>query len=614
MKMRALSLMLTASIILTLGGCSDNERNSAISDTQTTSSSTNVSAAITTLTEEPEDTTTTAVEQTVATLTEQTSTETFQSTTTSTATTTSAPPATSEERSPVESKPAHTTATTTQPTQTTVQTTATTQQTQPAIQTTTAISTTVSTIPEPVPTVPAHTDIYEAENAQLFGSLSILDNSSFSGGKAVGNFSDDSDRICFTIDIPANGIYDITFVSSGIGSYKENNVAIDGIPVGMFSCENEQLTESVIPSVSLSKGKHDLTITRSWGWIRMDCIKIEAAKGIDDSIYNVSDKLINENANAQTKALFSYLSESYGKYILSGQVCDDGLYGKEFTAIYNETGKYPAILGLDMMDYTPSRTALGARTSAVDRAIEFGKKGGIVTFCWHWNAPTEYLKNGNDDNGNPRWWGGFYTRNSTFDIAKVMNGQDPEGKKAIDRDIKEIASQLKRLEDAGVPVIWRPLHEASGGWFWWGAKGADAYKKLWIYLYEELTYKYGCNNLIWVFNAQDSEWYPGDEYVDVIGEDIYPGEHVYSPQTAKFKQATAYSDSNKIVALTENGCIFDIDQAVEINAMWLWFCTWGGEFAANGSVYSEKFTEVEILKKAYDSKYVITLDELPDLY
>ncbi|MBQ7981420.1 MAG: beta-mannanase, partial [Oscillospiraceae bacterium] len=307
-------------------------------------------------------------------------------------------------------------------------------------------------------------------------------------------------------------------------------------------------------------------------------------------------------------------SDSYGKYVLSGQVCDDGYNGKEFTAIYNETGRRPAILGLDMMDYTPSRTALGAKSHAVDTAVEFSDKGGIVTFCWHWNAPTEYLKNGNDDNGNPRWWGGFYTKNSTFDIEKVMNGEDPEGKAAIDRDIKEIAAQLKRLEEAGVPVLWRPLHEASGGWFWWGAKGADAYKKLWIYLYEELTYKYECNNLIWVFNGQNSGWYPGDEYVDIIGEDIYPGERVYAPQTAKFKEASAYSGSNKIVALTENGCIFDIEQAVQINAMWMWFCTWGGEFAVNGSSYSEKYTEKDILKKVYDSEYVITLDELPDLY
>ncbi|MBS7398656.1 MAG: beta-mannanase, partial [Ruminiclostridium sp.] len=217
-------------------------------------------------------------------------------------------------------------------------------------------------------------------------------------------------------------------------------------------------------------------------------------------------------------------------------------------------------------------------------------------------------------NNNPRWWGGFYTRNTNFDIAKVMNGQDEKGKKLLDADIKEIAAQLKRLENAGVPVLWRPLHEGSGGWFWWGAKGADAYKKLWKYLYEQLTDVYKCNNLIWVYNGQSADWYPGDEYFDIVGEYIYPGKRVYNPQTSKFRQAVAYGSKNKITALTENGCIFDIDQAVGVNCMWSWFCTWGGEFTVNGSSYSEAYTEKSILKKAYQSKYVLTLDELPDIY
>lgn len=66
--------------------------------------------------------------------------------------------------------------------------------------------------------------------------------------------------------------------------------------------------------------------------------------------------------------------------------------------------------------------ALGARSDAVERAIEFHNAGGIVTFCWHWNSPTAYLKEGTDENGSPRWWGGFYTRNTDFDISKVMDG------------------------------------------------------------------------------------------------------------------------------------------------------------------------------------------------
>lgn len=158
------------------------------------------------------------------------------------------------------------------------------------------------------------------------------------------------------------------------------------------------------------------------------------------------------------------------------------------------------------------------------------------------------------------------------------------------------------------------MHEASGGWFWWGAKGSDAYKKLWKYLYKELTNTYGCNNLIWVYNGQSADWYPGDEYVDIVGEDIYPGNHVYDPQVSRFKQAINYGSKTKITALTENGCIFDIDSAVSINALWSWFMTWGGEFTVNGSNYSEKYTEKSVIQKMYASKYSLTLGSLPKIY
>lgn len=454
--------------------------------------------------------------------------------------------------------------------------------------------------------------VYEAEEAVL-GNVEIINGNGFSGGKAVEKFDNESCFAEFTVTIDTDGMYSITVTSSGIGSDKENNLLIDGSQAGTFSSKSDVLTDSDIAGVSLKKGEHKIKITKSWGWIQLDKITVSPAKPLDDNLYNVTTELVNKNSTAETKKLYEYLCDSYGKYTISGQFSDGGLNGNEFKAIYKETGKYPAMLGLDMMDYTPARQALGASSKSVQTAISFAEKGGILTFCWHWNAPTSTLYSGNDpDNNNPRWWGGFYTRNTSFDIKKVMDGKDSEGKAAIDEDIKAIAKQLKTLEEAGVPVLWRPLHEASGGWFWWGAKGADAYKKLWIYLYEQLTDVYHCNNLIWVYNGQSADWYPGDAYVDIVGEDIYPGEKVYSPNTSKFEEAAAYGDKNKIVALTENGCLFDIDDAVASNTRWAWFATWNGGFVVNGANYSERYTEKEILKKVYTSEYVITLDELPD--
>lgn len=453
---------------------------------------------------------------------------------------------------------------------------------------------------------------YEAENGKLSNDMSVISGGNASGGKSVGKFENDRSYCQIKINVPSDGIYDIVIRSMGIGGSKENDIYTDGKKVGTFTSENNKFSDYTVSAVSLTKGDHNIRIIKSWGWIELDKITVKTGAKISNSTYNVTSSLVNRNATANTKKLYSFLKDSYGKYVITGQQCDGGINGNEFKAIKNLTGDYPALLGLDLMDYTPSRTAFGASSSAVEKAIEFANKGGIVTLCWHWNAPTEYLNS--TANSSDGWWGGFYTQSSKFDIAKVMNGQDAKGKKLLDRDIKEIAKQLKRLEKAGVPVIWRPLHEASGGWFWWGAKGSDAYKKLWKYLYKELTNTYGCNNLIWVYNGQSADWYPGDEYVDIVGEDIYPGNHVYDPQVSRFKQAINYGSKTKITALTENGCIFDIDSAVSINALWSWFMTWGGEFTVNGSNYSEKYTEKSVIKKMYASKYSLTLGSLPKIY
>lgn len=454
--------------------------------------------------------------------------------------------------------------------------------------------------------------IYEAEDAALTGSLESFSEAGASGGKAVGKFSESNDVMTFSVEIPANGTYDLIFNSMGYGGDKTNKVSIDGEYVGTFVTKADEYNDAVLNRVILTAGTHEISITKSWGWIAVDYLKIQAAESIPDSAYQVSNILSDSDATPETKALFSYLCEGYGKQVLSGQVADNGMNSDEFKSIYEVTGKYPAILGLDMMSYSLARQEMGGKPKVVETALDFHKNGGIVTFCWHWNAPNKYLKEGNDENGNPRWWGGFYTKNTDFDIQAIMNGDDAEGKKLLDADIAEIAKQMNRLEEAGVPVLWRPLHEASGGWFWWGAKGAEPYKKVYRYLHDQLTNEYGCHNLIWVWNGQNKDWYPGDEYVDIIGEDLYLDKHVYSASAAKFSEILEYSGGKKMIALTENGVVFDIDNVITAGTKWAWFNTWNKDFITKNGVFSDEYTEAHILKKTYQSEYVITLDELPD--
>lgn len=264
-----------------------------------------------------------------------------------------------------------------------------------------------------------------------------------------------------------------------------------------------------------------------------------------------------------------------------------------------------------MMDYTPSRVSFGGAGNAVDYALDFYcNHGGIVTFCWHWNAPEDYLINSTEQ----PWYSGFRKEATTIDLDAIADGTDTKGKELLLRDIDAIAEAMKPLNEAQVPILWRPLHEASGGWFWWGDCKPESYLWLWNLLYDKLTNEHGLNNLIWVWNGQDPAWYPGDDTVDIIGIDIYPPEHTYTSQSSTFSDMTQWTTERKIVALTENGCMPDPDLLVRDGAMWSWFCTWSGEFIHDFGIASEKYTELSMWEKVYKSEHTLSLSDLPCLW
>lgn len=448
--------------------------------------------------------------------------------------------------------------------------------------------------------------VYEAEDGNLLGNTKT---GSADGVGYVEGFSGDADGLEVTIHVDETGFYDLSIFSKSAGGYKENYVLVDGESLGTAVTEGIDYADSILSRVYLETGEHTVTVMKYWGWISIDSIKVKPADELDPTRFDIEPVLVNPNASENAKRLMTYLCDVYGTDILSGQYCDTGMCGLENATIWKTTGsKYPAILGLDMIEYTPSRVEHGSTSNAVDYAIEYWDKGGIVTFCWHWNPPSKYITG--------QWYSAFYKEHTNINLAKIMNGEDQEGYDLLMADIDAIAVQLQKLEDAGVPILWRPLHEASGGWFWWGNAGADAYKELYILLYDKLTNEYGLDNLIWVWNGQDKDWYPGDEYVDIIGEDIYAGEKVYTPQTSKYLEVLEYTDAKKMIILSENGCMFDPDLAIRDGAMWGSFCTWGGEFVSGSDslfIFSEQYTEESMLKKVYEHEHVITRDELPDI-
>lgn len=303
--------------------------------------------------------------------------------------------------------------------------------------------------------------------------------------------------------------------------------------------------------------------------------------------------LVNKNATIETIKLYKFLNDQQGKTIISGQQDI-----KEADWIYENTGKYPVIVGFDFYDYTGSKKELGWKSYQVEQAIKWAEKGGIVTFTWHWLAPRD--KDGSYSN----WKNGFYTESTDFDIEQAINNTNSEEYNLLIKDIDLIAVELKRLQKENIPILFRPLHEAEGGWFWWGAKGAEPAKELYKIMYDRITNYHNINNLIWVWNSIDPHWYPGDDYVDIISYDSYPSTRDHDTQSIKYDLANSLGKGKKLIAMSENGPIPDPELLKSNNISWSWFMTWREEF-----IRSKDYNEINYLKYVFSHDYVMTLDK-----
>lgn len=459
--------------------------------------------------------------------------------------------------------------------------------------------------------------LIEAEDAIMTGDVtSSTDRAGYSGtGYATGFTQASNNSWSIDVSIPSSQHYSFT-VRNASDSYKENHLMINGKQTATIVSDGDgQWHETLIEGIYLEAGSTTISISEYWGWFDLDYILITDGSGIEESVYaNASSELANPNANQKTRDIMAYLKSIYGKYTLSGQSCTLNA-NTEIEALYNFTGKYPAIRMLDFIFCSPA-TDWYSR-GEVDLAHEWNDMGGLVTFQWHWHAP----KGG----------ASFYTEKTSFDLSKAVteedismksldeiktmydNGSISEETYLMVRDIDVISGYIDELQEADITILWRPLHEASGGWFWWGAAGSDAY--LWLYklMFERQTYYHELNNLIWVWNGQGQDWYVGDEYCDIAGTDIYAEKHSYNVLPDEFMKCVNYSDGNKMVALTENGVMMDPDLAIRDNTYWLWFAVWYGDFLIDWSgAIGNEYTESSMVYKVYNSDVVLTLDEIPN--
>lgn len=234
------------------------------------------------------------------------------------------------------------------------------------------------------------------------------------------------------------------------------------------------------------------------------------------------------------------------------------------------------------------------------------QEGGLIIGGHDYTAVAVYLEN-NGTALDPNKDYAFYKADTEFDATNATVEGTWENK-VFTEDLKNAAAYLKLLRDADIPVLWRPFHEAAGGWFWWG-KDAASFKSLWIAMFNYFKTE-GLDNLIWVWTTEgnDSDWYPGDQYVDIVGRDIYNKE---TADCVSEYTSIAENYGNKIVSLSECGTVGLISEQWASGARWSWFMPWYDGTNEDGSpvVHADEAW----WKDAMSQEFVVSREELPSM-
>lgn len=242
---------------------------------------------------------------------------------------------------------------------------------------------------------------------------------------------------------------------------------------------------------------------------------------------------------------------------------DDPVYGHNWNGdgisdMVATTGAYPAVMSWDLgaLELGGQANLDGVPFDSIRKqAIAQDARGGVNTFSWHLYNPLT---------GVDSW-------NTTDSLAVSNMVNTPEGKEAYLKQLNMVADfflSLKDKDDNRIGVIFRSWHEHTGSWFWWGTDNCspEDYKALWTIMREKFDER-GVDNVVWAYSPdrctsteQYMARYPGDEYVDILGADVYhfngaEGTDAYKEAAGKTLSIASEEAKKrgKIAALTETG-------------------------------------------------------------
>lgn len=242
-------------------------------------------------------------------------------------------------------------------------------------------------------------------------------------------------------------------------------------------------------------------------------------------------------ANQTTQCILQYfsgLSSKTENKVISGQWMNwRGLpntpateFDTSISAVFNQTSKWVGIIGTNYMRerFNPYYQGIENLKPVNQPLIDYSKTGGLVTVMVSWKNP---------------WTGGTSgdMSNSSNLLDVITNGHPANT--FFKKELDSIAVGFQQLQDSGVSVLFRPFHEMNGSWFWWGSKSATLpiaadFTALWQYTFNYLTTTKNLHNILWYYtpSARESHianpafktelfYYPGHNYVDIIGLDVY---------------------------------------------------------------------------------------------
>ena len=479
-----------------------------------------------------------------------------------------------------------------------------------------------------------------ADTAEVFDEIPAkqypLENSDFAvklnaeGGTFTGNVRTDGDhdgkgyivldegmKLQHIVSVDASQHYRISIATH---SYSGAVVRLKTVneTVGAYyipASESPEFTMFAVDSVYLSAGPDILTFEVIQGSAALDYILVESSSVPENSCYYVSGSCVGSSTSVVTLGLKKFLADNYGKRIIAGQTVTPGS-NAEIDAITRETGRTPAMRTGDLMFCTPSKYE-GTKEYAdneVAAALEWGRNGGIVSFGWHWYAPE-----GKSD---------YYADTSTFVLGDAVTDRDismadDEELKTLQesgliseqtvlllKDIDAATEVLDKFRGENIPVIFQPIPDGDSSMYWWGGS-AENYNWLWKLMFQRMDKYHGLNNLIWVWNGSSEDYFPGEDYCDVIGQSFY--ENSPSPFAGRFSALAGMTDVPKLLAVTNCDRLPSPDYMRRDSAMWSWFSAGSGNcMITNNGELSEKYTSWQNLHDIYNSELCVTLDELPD--